>query len=207
MAATKRGPVTEKGITVTARINRTSAWHLPPLLPPTPSLSSFFLLLFLPSSSSSSSSLLLLLLHLFLPSPSSSPICRAEGGTGLGELGPGLAPVDSLWREGRRRWVPTATDRGGEGRRPGQGSSAEARSGCWPIVEGRGRRPGRDGELGRGRPDRRPAARGRRRARLGVSTKASRQSTLGYAHGSSLSVDGAQTTNSMVTQDTDKLFI
>ena len=37
--------------------------------------------------------------------------------------------------------------------------------------------------------------------------KASRQSTLGYAHGSSLSVDGAQTTNSMVTQDTDKLFI
>ena len=41
----------------------------------------------------------------------------------------------------------------------------------------------------------------------GVSTKASRQSTLGYTHGSSLSVDGAQTTNSMVTQDTDKLFI
>ena len=40
-----------------------------------------------------------------------------------------------------------------------------------------------------------------------VSTKASRQSTLGYTHGSSLSVDGAQTTNSMVTQDTDKLFI
>ena len=40
-----------------------------------------------------------------------------------------------------------------------------------------------------------------------LSTKASRQSTLGYTHGSSLSVDGAQTTNSMVTQDTDKLFI
>jgi len=34
-----------------------------------------------------------------------------------------------------------------------------------------------------------------------------RQSTLGYTHGSSLSVDGAQATNSMVTQDTDKLFI
>jgi len=28
-----------------------------------------------------------------------------------------------------------------------------------------------------------------------LSTKASRQSTLGYTHGSSLSVDGAQTTN------------
>jgi len=40
-----------------------------------------------------------------------------------------------------------------------------------------------------------------------VSTKASRQSTLGYTHGSSLSVDGAQATNSMVMQDTDKLFI
>ena len=40
-----------------------------------------------------------------------------------------------------------------------------------------------------------------------VSTKAGRQSTLGYTHGSSLSVDSAQTTNSMVTQDTDKLFI
>ena len=40
-----------------------------------------------------------------------------------------------------------------------------------------------------------------------VSTKASRQSTLGYTHGSSLSVDGARTTNSTVTQDTDKLFI
>jgi len=40
-----------------------------------------------------------------------------------------------------------------------------------------------------------------------LSTKASRQSTLGYTHGSSLSVDGAQITNSMVTQDTDKLFI
>jgi len=40
-----------------------------------------------------------------------------------------------------------------------------------------------------------------------VSTKASRQSTLGYTHGSSLSVDGAQATNLMVTQDTDKVFI
>ena len=40
-----------------------------------------------------------------------------------------------------------------------------------------------------------------------LSTKAGRQSTLGYTHGSSLSVDGAQTTNSMVTQDADKLFI
>ena len=40
-----------------------------------------------------------------------------------------------------------------------------------------------------------------------LSTKAGRQSTLGYTHGSSLSVDGAQTTNSMVTQDTGKLFI
>ena len=40
-----------------------------------------------------------------------------------------------------------------------------------------------------------------------VSMKASRQSTLGYTHGSSLSVDGVQTMNSMVTQDTDKLFI
>jgi len=40
-----------------------------------------------------------------------------------------------------------------------------------------------------------------------VSTKASRQSTLGYTHGSSLSVDDAQATNSMVTQDTDKVFI
>jgi len=40
-----------------------------------------------------------------------------------------------------------------------------------------------------------------------LSTKASRQSTLGYTHGSSLSVDGAQATNSMVTQDTDKVFI
>ena len=43
--------------------------------------------------------------------------------------------------------------------------------------------------------------------RLELSMKASRQSTLGCTHGSSLSVDGAQTTNSMVTQDTDKLFI
>ena len=44
--------------------------------------------------------------------------------------------------------------------------------------------------------------------RLGfVSTKASRQSTLGYAHGSSLSVDTAQATNLMVTQDTGKVFI
>ena len=40
-----------------------------------------------------------------------------------------------------------------------------------------------------------------------LSTKAGRQSTLGYTHGSSLSVDGAQTMNSMVTQDTGKLFI
>ena len=40
-----------------------------------------------------------------------------------------------------------------------------------------------------------------------MSTKASRQSTLGYTHGSSLSVDGAQATNTMVTQDTDKVFI
>jgi len=40
-----------------------------------------------------------------------------------------------------------------------------------------------------------------------VSTKASRQSTLGYTHGSSLSVDSAQATNSMVTQDTNKVFI
>jgi len=40
-----------------------------------------------------------------------------------------------------------------------------------------------------------------------MSTKASRQSTLGYTHGSSLSVHGAQATNSMVTQDTDKVFI
>jgi len=42
---------------------------------------------------------------------------------------------------------------------------------------------------------------------LPLSTKASRQSTSGYTHGSSLSVDGAQATNLMVTQDTDKLFI
>jgi len=42
---------------------------------------------------------------------------------------------------------------------------------------------------------------------LSLSTKAGRQSTLGYTHGSSLSVDGAQTMNSMVTQDTNKLFI
>jgi len=40
-----------------------------------------------------------------------------------------------------------------------------------------------------------------------VSTKAGRQSTLGYTHGSSLSVDGAQATNLMVTHDTDKVFI
>ena len=40
-----------------------------------------------------------------------------------------------------------------------------------------------------------------------LSTKAGRQSTLGYAHGSSLSVDGAQATNLMMTQDTDKVFI
>jgi len=40
-----------------------------------------------------------------------------------------------------------------------------------------------------------------------LSTKAGRQSTLGYTHGSSLSVDGVQATNLMVTQDTDKLFI
>ena len=40
-----------------------------------------------------------------------------------------------------------------------------------------------------------------------LSTKASRQSTLGYTHSSSLSVDRAQATNSMVTQDTDKVFI
>jgi len=38
-------------------------------------------------------------------------------------------------------------------------------------------------------------------------TKTSLQSTLGYTHGSSLSVDGAQATNSMVTQDTYKVFI
>ena len=37
--------------------------------------------------------------------------------------------------------------------------------------------------------------------------KASRQSTLGYTHDSSLSVDGVQATNSMVTQDIDKVFI
>ena len=48
---------------------------------------------------------------------------------------------------------------------------------------------------------------GTRRRLERLSTKASRQSTLGYTHGSSLSVDGAQATNSMVTQDTDKLFI
>ena len=42
---------------------------------------------------------------------------------------------------------------------------------------------------------------------LFVSTKASRQSTLRYTHGSNLSVDGAQATNLMVTQDTDKIFI
>ena len=47
---------------------------------------------------------------------------------------------------------------------------------------------------------------GCRRAR-GLSTKASRLSTMGYTHGSSLSVDGAQATNLMVTQDTDKVFI
>jgi len=40
-----------------------------------------------------------------------------------------------------------------------------------------------------------------------LSTKVSRQSTIGYTHGSRLSVDGAQATNSMVTQDTDKVFI
>jgi len=40
-----------------------------------------------------------------------------------------------------------------------------------------------------------------------MSTKASRQSTLGYTHGSSLSIDGAQAMNFMVTQDTDKVFI
>jgi len=40
-----------------------------------------------------------------------------------------------------------------------------------------------------------------------VSTKASRQSTLGYTHDSSLSVNGAQATNSMVMQDTDNVFI
>ena len=38
-------------------------------------------------------------------------------------------------------------------------------------------------------------------------TKASRQSTLGYTHSSSLSVDSAQATNLMMTQDTDKVFI
>jgi len=37
--------------------------------------------------------------------------------------------------------------------------------------------------------------------------KANQQSTLGYTHGSSLSVDGTQATNSKVTQDTDKVFI
>jgi len=40
-----------------------------------------------------------------------------------------------------------------------------------------------------------------------LSTKASRQSTLGYTHGSSLSVDGVQATNLMVTQDKHKVFI
>jgi len=40
-----------------------------------------------------------------------------------------------------------------------------------------------------------------------LSTKASRQSTLGYTYGSSLSADGAQATISMVTQDTNKVFI
>jgi len=44
-------------------------------------------------------------------------------------------------------------------------------------------------------------------SRWQLSTKASRQSTLGYTHGSSLSVDGAQATNLMVTQDTNKVFI
>jgi len=47
----------------------------------------------------------------------------------------------------------------------------------------------------------------RERERARVSTKASRQSTLGYTHGSSLSVDSAQAMNLMVTQDTDKIFI
>jgi len=47
----------------------------------------------------------------------------------------------------------------------------------------------------------------RSRMTIRVSTKASRQSTLGYTHGSSLSVDGAQATDLMVTQDTDKVFI
>ena len=40
-----------------------------------------------------------------------------------------------------------------------------------------------------------------------MSTKASRQSTLRYTHGTSLSVDDAQATNLMVTQDTEKVFI
>ena len=40
-----------------------------------------------------------------------------------------------------------------------------------------------------------------------LSTKVSRQSTLGYTHGSSLSVDGTQATNSIVAQDTNKVFI
>jgi len=39
-----------------------------------------------------------------------------------------------------------------------------------------------------------------------LSTKASRQSTLRYTQGSSLSVDGVQAMNLMVTQDTDKVF-
>jgi len=47
----------------------------------------------------------------------------------------------------------------------------------------------------------------KRLATSGVSMKAGRQSTLGYTHSSSLSVDGAQAANSMVTQDTNKLFI
>jgi len=40
-----------------------------------------------------------------------------------------------------------------------------------------------------------------------LSTKANRQSTLGYTHGSSLSIDGAQATNLMVLQDADQIFI
>jgi len=65
----------------------------------------------------------------------------------------------------------------------------EAKLGLRGGAGQRGRKEGQ-GELSRSERER-------------LSTKASRQSTLGYTHGSSLSVDGAQTTNSMVTQDTD----
>ena len=55
--------------------------------------------------------------------------------------------------------------------------------------------------------DRSPMIRVGRRGRLVGVDESWSAVYLGYTHGSSLSVDGAQATDLTVTQDTDKVFI